>query len=346
LIEEGPPVAIVRTVLGDVDSADSGRIMPHEHLQSLLTGPWLSGGPFGRPDEVEIAVRSLRRLPELGFGTVVDLSPYGVVGRDDHGASVAALAEVARASGLHIVVGSATYLEPFAPAWAVAMDLGQLHRRFVADAEVGIGETGIRAGVLGEQATGLGVISPFEERALRAAARAAVDTGLALCTHTTHGTMALEQLGLIVAEVGTDALARVLVGHMDIQTELEYQLRVLDAGASIAFDTIGKQFWDFVTEPEPERPVEGPRSKLAYFRADDSRADRIAELVARGYGRQVVLAQDLTGAEIPLNPTTHGRWGYGYLAEVFVPMLRDRGVDDAAIERMLTENPRRLLELA
>jgi predicted metal-dependent phosphotriesterase family hydrolase len=314
-------------------------VLPHEHLLSLVPGPWLSGGTVDDP--VDVAVTALRGVRELGFGTVVDLSPYGVVGRDSEGKSLAVLQEISRRSGLHVVVGASVYLEPYSPQWALEADLAAMHARFVADATEGVGESGIRIGILGEQATGLDEITAHEEKCLRAAARASRDTGLALNTHTTHGTMALEQVE-ILREEGMD-LSRVVIGHMDIHPDDAYVRQVLDTGVNVAFDTIGKQFWDFVLEPVPAAPPEGEFGKRAYFRSDLSRARGLAQLVADGYADRIVLSLDMTGAEVYLNNATHGQSGYSYLGREFVPMVRDLGIADEDLELMLTGNPARLL---
>src|SRR3546814_17173324 len=87
---------------------------------------------------------------------------------------------------------------------------------------------------------------------LRAVARAHRRTGLAISTHTTHGTMGLEQLD-ILAEEGAD-LDRVVIGHMDIQPDPDYVRQVLASGASVAFDPIGKQLWDFMLGPPSDVP--------------------------------------------------------------------------------------------
>ncbi|MCU1432169.1 MAG: aryldialkylphosphatase [Actinotalea sp.] len=331
----------VQTVLGPIDPSELGRVMPHEHLMSLVPGPWLSGGTAD--DAVDVAVGALRGLPELGFGTVVDLSPYGVVGREATGAGLELLQEVSKASGLHVVVGSAVYLEPYSPAWALEADVDAMHARFVADATHGVGRTGVRVGILGEQATGLDEITAHEEKCLRAAVRAARDTGLALNTHTTHGTMALEQVE-IMREEGAD-LSRMVVGHMDIHPDTDYVRRVLDTGVNVAFDTIGKQLWDYVLAPMPTDPPEGEIAKRAYHRPDAARARGLAELVAEGYADRILLSLDMTGAEVYLNAATHGQSGYSYLGRVFVPMLRELGVRDDDLEQMLRRNPTRLLTL-
>jgi predicted metal-dependent phosphotriesterase family hydrolase len=326
----------VETVRGPVDPAQLGRVLPHEHLQMLVPGPWLSGGEGDH--RVDIAVAALERMRPFGFGTVVDLTPYEVGVRD-----LDALREISERSSVHIVAGSSIYLEPYSPAWALEADLAQLHRRFVHDATVGTGDAGIKVGIFGEQATSLNEITPHEEKCLRAAARAHADTGLALNTHTTHGTMAFEQLA-ILREEGAD-LSRVVIGHMDIQPDPAYVRRVLDSGVSVGFDTLGKQFWDFVLAPLPAEMPEGEFPKRAYFRPDAARIKEIADLAADGFAPQILMSMDMTGHEVYLNPRTHGQSGYSFLGDVVIPELKALGVSDADLEQMLVVNPRRLLTI-
>lgn len=342
-------MATAQTVLGPVEVGDLGRVLHHEHLLSLTPGAWCcacTGAPLGEVGEaqVDLAVSSLARLREHDVRTVVDLSPYGVVGRDARGINVELLAEISRRAGVHVISGTATYLEAFSPAWAIEADIDELTERFIADVTDGIDGGTIRAGILGEQATSLGEITPFEERCLRASARAHRVTGAALITHTTHGTMALEQIGMLEEEQVD--LDRVVIGHMDTHPELGYVRAVLERGVSVAFDTIGKQFWDFRVAPLPDDMTEGEFKKDAYYRADATRADRIAALVAAGFVDRIFLAQDMTGSEVYLNPDTHGQRGYAYLFDDFAAMLRVRGVTDADLDRMLVDNPARLLTLA
>ncbi|BDI23164.1 phosphotriesterase [Herbiconiux sp. L3-i23] len=333
-------MAHVQTVLGPVPAADLGRVMAHEHLLSLTPGPWLPAG--GGLDPVAIAVAALDGLTDRGFGTIVDLSPYGVVGRDADGSNTALLAEISRRSGLHVVSGTALYLESWTPAWAAGASIDELADRLTSDLDTGIGGSGVRAGILGEQATGLDTMTEHEERTLRAAARAMRRTGAALMTHTTHGTLALRQIE-ILADEGV-ALDRVVIGHLDTQLDPALVRRVLGTGANVAIDTIGKQEWDFFLGPPSDRG-DGEFTKRAFHRADSGRADLVARLVADGFGDRVVLAQDLTGAEIWMNPSTHGMHGYRYLHDVFAPMLAERGVTADQYEQLIRHTPARLLEV-
>lgn len=326
----------VQTVLGPVSPDNLGRVLCHEHLCALVPGPWLTGGDGDH--RIDLAADAVQGLPGQGFGTVVDLTPYEVAGQD-----VAVLPEVARRTGLNIVAGSSVYLEPYSPDWALAASVDEMRDRFVRDATSGMGETGVKAGIYGEQATGLNEITAHEEKCLRAAARAHHVTGLAINTHTTHGTMALEQIA-ILHEENVDP-ARVAIGHMDINPDPDYLREVLSHGVTVAFDTIGKQFWDFVLAPVPEDPPEGEFGKRSYYRPDRARLEMLAGLVKDGYADQLLMSMDLTGAESYLNPRTHGALGYSYLGEVAVPRLAELGASPEDVEQILVHNPARLLTI-
>jgi phosphotriesterase-related protein len=329
----------VQTVTGPVDPGTLGRVLTHEHLGSLVPGPFLWGGAADH--SAELAANALCRVPELGFRTVVDLTPIGI---RDVPRNIKLLREVSERTGLNIVAGSAFYLEPFMPDWVRRAELDELEEFFTREATTGVEDTGIKLGMYGEAATGLGAIAPAEARCLRAIARAHRATGLAINTHTTHGTMALEQVQ-ILREEGAD-LSRVTIGHMDIQPDLDYVRQVLRTGVSVSFDTIGKEFWDFVLKPLPGgEQAPGEFAKRGYRRPDETRLEELVILVGEGFASQLLLAHDMTGREAYLNPTTHGTYGYSYIGEVIVPRLCHMGVSETAIEQMLVLNPARLLSL-
>jgi predicted metal-dependent phosphotriesterase family hydrolase len=328
-------MSYVQTVLGPISPANLGRVLTHEHLQSLVPGPWLSGGTDG--GSAGIAASALSGLQDLGFRTVVDLTSYGLAARN-----VGGLREISALSQLHVIAASAIYVEHLFPEWALEASLEEIEERFVADAVAGVEDTGIRIGILGEQATSIGEITAQEEKCLRAAARASAETGLALSTHTGHGTMALEQIDIIAAE-GAD-LSRVVIGHLD-QAELSYVRQVLRSGVTVGFDTFGKQVWEYGRQPEPARMRPGAFTKDAYFLPDSMRLAMVAELVADGFANRIVLSMDLTGREISLNPQTHGQHGYSFLGFVVLPGLQALGVPMDALDQMLVENPARLLAL-
>lgn len=334
----------VQTVLGVIDSSELGLVVPHEHLLSLVPGAWITGGKDNR--SVEIAVNALSELKIYGVKTVCDLSPYGVVGRDEYGDNAALLKDISIQTGLHIISGTGTYLEAFSPSWISSASEDELTERFIKDAQSGIGSSGIKAGILGEQATGLDVVTPYERKGLRASARASVETGLGIMTHCTHATMAEEQIK-IIREVGV-SLSRVVLGHIDTQVDvidMDYTFRLLDTGVNIGVDTIGKQVWQFFLSPPPDDQDDGRFTRNFMYRSDTNRASMVAEMCSRGYAEQVFLSMDITGAEIYMNTTTTGQSGYSYMLQVFIPMLKELGVTSEQIEHMTEKNPARMLSI-
>lgn len=334
----------VQTVLGIIDSSELGVVIPHEHLLSLVPGAWITGGKDDQ--NIEIAVSALSTLKNYGVKTVCDLSPYGVVGRDEHGDNAALLKEISLQSGLNIISGTGTYLEDFSPSWVSAASEDELTERFIKDALFGIGSSGVKAGILGEQATGLDEVTPYERKGLRASARASLETGLGIMTHCTHATMAEEQIK-IIREIGIP-LSRVVLGHVDTQVDtidMDFVFKLLDTGVNIGVDTIGKQVWQFFLSPPPDNQEDGRFTRNFMYRSDANRASMVEKICSSGYAEQVFLSMDITGTEIYMNPTTTGQFGYSYMLEMFIPMLKERGVTPEQIEQMIVKNPARMLSI-
>jgi phosphotriesterase-related protein len=219
-------------------------------------------------------------------------------------------------------------------------DVDELAEIYVDHAVNGTG--GIKAGIYGEVGTSLDEITPGEEVHLRAVARAHAATGLAISTHCTLGTMALDQVEILISE-GVDP-SRVVVGHMDLRPDVDYLEKVLRAGVNLGFDTWGKEWFDYRV---PGSGGDGPGEfvKWAYHRSDHDRVAALTELCARGYDDRIVLSCDMSGAEAWLNQSTHGRHGYSYLPKVVFDQLRQVGVSEASLHRMLVENPAKILAI-
>ena len=63
-----------------------------------------------------------------------------------------------------------------------------------------------------------------------------------------------------------------MIGHLDLNPDMDYYLKILDKGCYIGFDTIGKN----------------------KYQPDSIRADCLFQLVKRGYGNRIVLSLDIT----------------------------------------------------
>lgn len=308
----------VQTVLGQIDPADLGWTLPHEHTAIAL---WHIPNRWDywelRRDE-PVIVEELSAFRTAGGGTVVDLTLDGV-GRDPSW-----LAGLSRASNLHVVMGAGWYRGAHYPAEALIdrRSVGALADLIERDAAVGVGETGIRAGIIGEIGTDKPWLSAQEERVHRAAARAARRTGLAITTHAVQSTVGLDQLDVFESE-GAD-LTRVVIGHADSNPSLDYHLAIVGRGATVEFDFLGMSFTPL------ERHGEGRI------------VDNLRELLARGHVERILLSQDVCHDS---QLRRYGGNGYTYLAETFLPRLRAAGVSDDELRTITVDNPRRLLTI-
>ena len=306
----------VQTVLGRIDPAALGWTLPHEHTAIAL---WHIANRWDywelRRDE-PVIVEELAAFRAAGGGALVDLTLDGV-GRDPDW-----LAGLARATGLHIVMGSGWYRGAHYPAEALVdrRSVDSLADEIVRDATDGVGDTGIRSGIIGEIGTDKPWLSAQEERVHRAAARAARRTGLAITTHAVQSTVGLDQLAVFEAE-GAD-LSRVIVGHADSNPSLDYHLAIVERGATVEFDFLGMSFTAL------ERHGEGRI------------VDNLRELLSRGHVERILLSQDVCHDS---QLRCYGGNGYTYLNDTFLPRLRAAGVSDAEIRTITIDNPRRLL---
>lgn len=322
----------VQTVSGPVETERLGSVLMHEHVASLALDGFYSGGG----DDAHLIESALGVLPGLGVGTLVDLTGRT---RVESGNGPGVLATLGERLPLQVVMGYSFYKDPWLAASA-SSNIDELTDLYVEQAVVGT--DGIKAGIYGEVGTSRDEITDREELHLRAVARAHVATGLAISTHCTLGTMAVEQVEVLASE-GAD-LSRVVVGHMDLRPDLHYLEEVLATGVTLGFDTFGKEWFDYrVPGSEDESP--GEVVKWGYYRPDDDRVAALAELCTRGYDARIVLSCDMSGAEAWMNPSTHGRHGFAYLHMVVLDRLREAGVTEQALHRMLVENPARILAI-
>lgn len=296
------------SVGGPVSSDELGVTLPHEHLLCNLYR--VSGEPNHLLDEVALAIEEVRKFRAVGGRTIVDVTSLQL-GRDP-----LALREIAAATGVHIIMGCGWYRESYYDRAVYEHTTRQLADMIEHDLTQGVGETGIRAGIIGEIGSDKGLISPAEERVFRAAARAHVRTGATITTHAARSAVGLDQLELL-AEAGVDR-RRVVVGHCDTVPDSGYHEAIARQGAYVQFDTIrGNAEWD-----------------------TRNRVNWVCNLVTQGFLRQILLSQDVC---MRSHLTAYGGNGYSYVATEFVALLRAEGLSDEQVDTLIVANPRAAL---
>lgn len=311
-------MAHIQTVLGPIEPAALGFTLPHEHTQIALWHIQDRWDYWQLTRDEPVILDELARFRVAGGSGLVDLTLDGV-GRDPRW-----LESLARASGLHIVMGCGWYRTAYYPPEALIdrRSVDDLADELVRELVDGVGESGIRPGIIGEIGTDKPWLSPAEERVHRAAARASRRTGAAITTHAVLSDVGLAQLR-IFEEEGVDP-GRVIIGHADSYPVLDHYLEIIERGANLEFDFLGMGF------TPTERLGEGRIVEL------------LCELLARGHADRLLLSQDVCHDS---QLTRYEGNGYVYLMTTFLPRLRAAGVSDADIETMTVTNPRRLLTI-
>jgi predicted metal-dependent phosphotriesterase family hydrolase len=311
-------MAHVQTVLGPIEPDELGFTLPHEHTQIALWHIESRWDYWQLTRDEPVILAELARYREAGGTGLVDLTLQGV-GRDP-----AWLVGIAEASGLHVVMGCGWYRGAHYPP-EVLIDrrsTDDLADELVRETTDGVGDSGVRPGIIGEIGTDKPWISPSEERVHRAAARASRRTGLAITTHAVLSDVGLAQLR-IFEEEGADP-ARVVIGHADSYPVLDHYLAIIERGANVEFDFLGMSF--------------SPIERLG----EDRVIELLCDLLARGHADRILLSQDVCHDS---QLKRYGGNGYVYLVETFLPRLRAAGVSQDEINTMTVANPRRILTI-
>ena len=306
----------VMTVRGPIDPAQLGVTLPHEHTQISLWHIPNRWDYWELTRDEQTILSELALFRDAGGKTLVDLTQPGV-GRDP-----VWLRDISESSGLHVVMGCGWYRQAYYPPDALIdrRSVDSLADELVREITDGIGDSRIRPGIIGEIGTDKPWMTAQEERVHRAAARASRRTGLAITTHSVLSDVGLQQLKAF--EEGGADLSRVIVGHADSYPSLDYYLEIIGRGASVEFDFLGMSFTPTERHGEP-RIIQ-----------------LLCELLSRGHSDQILLSQDVCHNS---QLKRYDGNGYVYIAEKFLPRLRERGVSDQEIAELTIENPRRLL---
>jgi len=342
----------IQTVLGTIDPEDLGVTLHHEHLfvdgtawfaepsecteKELAHQPvmleienrsWIEKHPNSNLDNMslrdeEIAIREASFYKRAGGNTIIDAGNISL-GRDP-----LALARVARATGLNVIMGSGYYVSAVHPADMGSKTEEDICEEIVRDIEVGVGNTGIHAGIIGE----IGCTWPWgdnERKVLRAAARAQQLTGAPLTIHPGRNPRSPLEIIETINEAGAD-ISRSIIDHIDRTVkDAEDRRRLAETGCYLEYDIFG---------------IDGyyPTVLGVYDLPNDhQRVNEIIQLIEQGYLNQILISHDI---DCKIRLRNYGGHGYDHILQNVVPMMRDKGMSEKQINTVLVENPKRILQ--
>jgi phosphotriesterase-related protein len=314
----------IQTVTGATTPEKLGKTLMHEHLFIGYPGSdvdWVRPGP-SRRERVEKCVDRIEEMKALGITAMLDPCPA------DLGRDVELMAEVAQRTRFQLICATGLYKEAEGATayWKFKMNFGSavdaMAELFVRELTEGVRDTGIRAGII-KVGTGHGTLTAYEQAVFAAAAKASVETGAPITTHTDEGRYGDDQQAFLTGH-GVPA-HRIVIGHSCGTSDSAYHNQIASKGSYLGFDRFG----------------------LDMLQPDAERVAALARLIAAGYGRQIVVSHDSVwcwnGEPAPRAALEQMEkvWNPTHFVTRIAPQLREAGVTDAQIDALLLDNPRR-----
>lgn len=347
-----PTPGTVTTVLGAVDPKDLGVTLAHEHLlvdlapyiqqpttsssREIYESP-VSEDNLGyiryydvpnsdnsRLMDITVAIEEASLYKQNGGGTLVDATSIGIA-RDPLG-----LARISRQTGLNIIMGSSYYVDFFHPADMDQRSEESIVSDIVLDVTEGAEGTSIKSGIIGE----VGCTWPLtdnERKVVRASGLAQRITGAPILIHPGRDETAPMQIIDILGEVGAD-INRTIMGHLDRTVfEREALMELARTGCYLEWDLFGREQSYYPLNPNIVMPN------------DTKRIEDIAWIASQGYADKIIVAHDICSKDRLLS---YGGHGYFYILRTIVPRMRQLGVEQELINKVLVDNPASALEIA
>jgi phosphotriesterase-related protein len=324
-----PGSPTVNTVLGPVPAADLGVVAVHEALLSVLPGAQYAPDiSMDRAEIYEALEAKVIAFREVGGTTIVDST--GMF----HGRDLKLYEALSRATGVHIIATTGMgpeeklggyFLTPQTnpPTPWPAERFEELFAKEVTEGMVVPRiERRAAAGMVTSVADRVGMTAT-EESLFRGSARAARSTGVPVSIR--YGADALRDLQVVLDEqVPAD---RVLVGDVDrtdaAGAPAEVAAGVAARGAFIGIDHVGL-------------------NDDAGYLTDEERAVLVLDLVAAGHADKVLLSSNAIGVAKGLPDDD---LPFGHVLESFIPLLKGQGLSEEDAQRILVDNPARLLSV-
>ena len=333
----------IRTVCGDILIDQINNVLIHEHViwniiqpnNNILQNPINLENRLqtnyetdlntenSHQEDINIAIKELKKLKSLGGDLIVDQSTYGI------GRNAKALHKISINSGINIVAAAGTYCANYLTKEIQSLSINQLIKRFIDEIKIGIDGTNIKAGIIGEIGCSY-PLADIERKALIAAAEASKITSAGISVHPGKNPKSPFEIIDIIESTGAD-ISRVVICHIDrTYPNGEKVEELAKKGVYIEWDFFGiesSRYW----LNDIELPIDRDRIKL------------IKKMFKLGYGNKILISHDIC------SKTRLHEWGghgYGHIIRNIIPLMKNYGITNDQIDQLIRINPINLLSVS
>lgn len=255
--------------------------------------------------DVDMTVKELEPFKAAGGQTIIEVSTADIA------RNPLKLREIAEKSNINVIMGGSWYwfpsLDDDFQDFIMTQGKNKVADILIKEIYEGVGDTGIKPGVIGEVGNG---DCEGTDIIYHAVAIAQKETGLPVICHSPD----LHVLDIAEKE-GAD-LSKYVMGHWSLLCPMEEAFK---RGAFVSVDQFGMNF------PGVE--------------SDDERIGAVLKAFELGYQDKLLLSQDVCWK---VRLKQFGGGGYAEIFNSVVTKMRDKGINDAEINRLFTDNVKRL----
>ncbi len=224
-------MAYIQTVTGKVDVEKIRNTDAHSHLIAYATDALIQKDSDLLLDSVDKIHKDMEVFKSYDGNLIAEMTTV------DYRSDPEALKKLSQRHDIYIIActgfNKGAYNRPFLEN----RDIDEVAAKLLDTIQNGISPSQIKPGLI-KIGTSLNEITPWEEIGLRAAARAHLQSGVPISTHTQGGTMALAQLRMFEEE--KVPYENLILCHLDQLEDFELHRTIVSKGVFLSYDSIAK----------------------------------------------------------------------------------------------------------
>ena len=308
---------MINSVLGKMDANNLGVTLMHEHITWDRSGAE-STNEYSVEEVVNTMLPYLLDLKNSGCDTFVDATTFGS-GRD-----IKILKECSKRTGLNILTNigawdGSDHEGKFIPNLLKGKNIEEIVEIWTAEFLNGIEGTNVKPAYIKIALGDTGVITEFQEKILRAAARTSIKTKLPIQCHTIPANSAVQAVAIVEEE--NLPLNKFIWVHGDVEKNFEIIMKLAQKGIWIEFDYLGRC------------------SEFSWH------TEAIKNMAENKFLDRLLLSQDAGTFYFGEKNDKDNILPYNRLFKEFIPYCNDNGISQETFHKLLIENPLKVLNI-